>query len=332
VSRGIAPFVARRLLFLPIALFFVTLITFALGRYGPGDPVEVRAGARADPEAVERVRDDLGLNDPFFVQYARYMGNLAQGDLGESLARPGFSVEELVFPALWISIQLNLAVLLVVFAVAVPVGMFAALKRGSWLDPAAISGFLFFQSIPTVVGVPILLYVLVLQLHLLPSSGWDGLFEVYNPVEGVVYVPFIDSHLIIPVLVLSLPAMAGLARFVRTTILQVLDEDYVRTARAKGLTESTVISDHVLRNAMLPLTTVIGFALVGIIEGALFVELLYGIPGIGNVALDAVYARDYDVLMAITVIGASVFIVLNAVIDILYTFVDPRVRLDTDIH
>jgi peptide/nickel transport system permease protein len=332
VSRGILPFLVRRLLFLPFALFIVTLVTFALGRYGPGDPVEVRAGSRADPVVVEQIREDLGLNDPFLVQYARYMANLFQGDLGDSIARPGFTVSELIGPALWISIQLNLVVLVIVFALGIPIGVFTALRRGTWADPAAVSTCLFFQSIPTVVAIPILLYVFVLQLGWLPTSGWDGLFEIYNPVPGVLYVPFIDSHLIIPVLVLSLPALAGIVRLTRTSVLQVLEEDYVRTARAKGLAEFTVVSGHVLRNALLPLTTVVGFALVGIIEGAFFVELLYGIPGIGQLSLQAVGARDYDVLMAITILGATTFIVINAIVDVAYTFIDPRVRLEGDLR
>lgn len=330
MSRGILPFLVRRLLFLPFALFIVTLITFALGRYGPGDPVEVRAGSRADPLVVEQIREDLGLDDPFLVQYARYMTNLFQGDLGDSIARPGFTVSELIGPALWISIQLNLVVLLVVFSLGIPIGVLAALRRGTWADPTAVGFCLFFQSFPTVVAIPILLYVFVLQLGWLPTSGWDGLFEIYNPIPGVLYVPFIDSHLVIPVLVLSLPALAGIARLTRTSVLQVMEEDYVRTARAKGLSESTVVAGHVLRNALLPLTTVVGFAMVGIIEGALFVELLYGIPGIGRVSLEAVGARDYDVLMAITILGATAFIVINAIVDVLYTFIDPRVRLEGD--
>ncbi|MPZ22538.1 MAG: ABC transporter permease subunit [Dehalococcoidia bacterium] len=327
MASGIAPFVTRRLLFLPLALVLVSLFTFAIGRYGPGDPVEVRAGPRADPEAVERIREDLGLDDPFVIQYGRYMGDLLQGDLGDSLAQPGFTVSELVLPALWRSAQLNVVALVIVFGLGIPVGVFAALKRGTWIDPTVVSFFLFFQSVPVVVAIPVLLYVFTLQLGWLPSGGWDGLFEIYNPIPGVLYIPFFNSHLVIPALVLSLPGVAGLARLVRTTTLQVLEDDYVRTARAKGLDELTVVTRHVLRNALLPVTTVVGLAMVGILEGALFTEYLYGIPGVGRVAIEAVYARDYDVIMALTIIGASAFIVVNVLIDIAYTFVDPRVRL-----
>lgn len=328
MSSGLAPFLVRRLLFLPIVIFFVSLITFALGRFGPGDPVEVRAGARADPVVVEQIREDLGLNDPFFVQYGRYMGNLLQGDFGESYAKPGFSVQELVGPALLKSMQLNVVALVIVFSLGIPLGVLAALKRGTWVDPAAISSFLFFQSIPVVVAVPVLLYIFVLKLGLLPTAGWDGVFEIYNPVPGVLYIPFFDSHIVIPALVLSLPGVAGLARLVRATTLQVMEEDYVRTARAKGLSEFDVVWRHVVRNSLLPVTTVIGFALVGILEGAFFVEFLYGIPGVGQLAIESVFARDYDVIMALTILVASAFVTMNVLIDIAYTFVDPRVRLD----
>jgi peptide/nickel transport system permease protein len=328
LPTGIVPFLVRRLLFLPVVILFVSMFTFALGRYGPGDPVEVRAGPRADPVVVEQIREDLGLNDPFLVQYARYMGNLLQGDFGDSLAQPGFTVAELVLPALWRTIQLNVAVLLVIFTIGIPVGILAALKRGTFVDPLAISFFLFFQSIPVVIAIPILLYVFTLELGILPVSGWHGLFEVHNPIEGVLYVPFIDSHIIIPVLVLAVPGIAGLARLVRVTMLQTLEEDYVRTARAKGLDEFRVVSGHVVRNSLLPVTTVIGFAMVGVLEGSFFVEYFYGIPGVGRLALESVFARDYEVIMALTILVATNFVIINALIDIAYTFIDPRVRLE----
>ncbi|MEX2237416.1 MAG: ABC transporter permease, partial [Dehalococcoidia bacterium] len=217
MSGGVLPFVVKRLLLLPFVLFAVSIFTFALGRFGPGDPVEVRAGPRADPLVVEQIRDDLGLNDPFLVQYGRYMGNLAQGDLGESLSKPGFSVQELVFPALARTIQLNIVALVIVFSLGIPLGVFAALKRGTWVDPAAISLFLFFQSIPVVVAIPVMLYVFVLKLELLPAAGWDGIFEIYEPIPNVLFVPFFDSHIIIPAAVLSIPGVAGLARLMPAT-------------------------------------------------------------------------------------------------------------------
>ena len=161
--------------------------------------------------------------------------------------------------------------------------------------------------------VPVMLLVFVLRLHWLPTGGWEGIFS---------------KHIIIPALALSLPGIAGVARLMRATTLDVLKEDYVRTARAKGLQEFTVVSQHVARNALLPMVTVIGISLVTLLEGAFFTETLMGIPGIGRLYLDSVTSRDYDVILGLALVLATAFIVANIVIDIAYTFIDPRVRLE----
>lgn len=310
---GLFPFVMRRLLWAPVVLFAVSFLTFSLGRYGPGDPVLLRAGPRADPATVERIRDDLGLNDPVVVQYGRYMADVARGDFGESLARPGTEVSELIFPKMWVSLQLGMVALLVTLSLGLPLGLLAALRQGTWMDPFSISIFLAFQSIPVLVMVPLLQLLLVVQLSLLPTGGWDGI---------------VSSRIVMPVVAMSLPGVAGVGRLMRATTLAVLDEDYVRTARAKGLSEFTVVSRHVARNALLPITTVIGLSLVTLLEGAFFTETLFGIPGIARLAVDAVFQRDYDVIMGLTLVIATAFVLLNIVVDVAYTLVDPRVRFD----
>jgi len=181
------------------------------------------------------------------------------------------------------------------------------------MDPASISTFLFFQSVPVLVTVPVMLLVLVLKLHWLPAGGWDGI---------------LSKRIIMPALALSLPGIAGVARLMRATTLDVLKEDYVRTARAKGLREFTVVSRHVARNALLPMTTVIGISLVTLLEGAFFTETLLGIPGIGREAFESVKSRDYDVILGLTLVLATAFILANIAIDIAYTFIDPRVRYE----
>ncbi len=203
--------------------------------------------------------------------------------------------------------------LLIVFAVGVPVGVFAALRQGKWTDPFSISVFLFFQSIPVVVAVPVMLLVFTLKLHWLPASGWGGIF---------------DKRIVMPALALSLPGIAGVARLTRATTLSVLREDYVTTARAKGLSEFRVISRHVVRNSLLPLITVIGISLATLVEGAFFAETLLGVPGIGQFAFNSVQSRDYNVILALTVILAVAFVVANIAIDIAYTLIDPRVRYE----
>jgi len=193
------------------------------------------------------------------------------------------------------------------------VGVLAALRQGTWIDPAAISTFLFFQSVPVLVSVPVMLLVFVLKLHWFPAGGWEGVF---------------DRHIVIPALALSLPGIAGVARLMRAMTLDVLKEDYVRTARAKGLQEFTVVRRHVARNALLPMTTVIGLSLVTLLEGAFFTETLMGIPGIGSLTFESVKSRDYDIILGLALVLATAFIVANIAIDIAYTFIDPRVRYE----
>jgi len=318
--QGILPFVMRRLVWAPFVLLVVSLATFALGRFGPGDPVEILEGQYHNPEVVERIRHERGLDDPFFVQYGRYMWDVLHGDLGTSFTYMGVPVEDIIFDKMWITIQYNLVALLIIFAIGIPAGIWAALRQGTWQDPLTIGVFLFFTSVPVLVTVPVLQFMFALKLGWLPSSGW-----VERDILGL-KLGILDKRIIMPILALSLPGIAGVARLMRAQTLEVLDEDFVRTARAKGLREVVVISRHVARNALLPMTTIVGFALVGLLGGSLFVETLFGIPGIGQFTWKAVFNSDYDVIMAVTLITATAFIVANLVTDIVYGFVDPRVR------
>ena len=312
--QGILPYIIRRLLWAPFVLFAVSFVAFVVTRLGPGDPISVAAGQFRDPAAFERVRAARGLDKPIVEQYAIYIKNLlTEGDLGESYRFRGTPVSEIIFPKMWVSAQLGFVALLITFGFGVPVGVLAALRQGTWMDPASISAFLFFQSVPVLVTVPVMLLVFVLKLGWFPAGGWDGIFS---------------KNIVIPALALSLPGVAGVARLTRATTLAVLVEDYVRTARAKGLHEFTVISRHVVRNALLPLTTVIGLSLVTLLEGAFFAETLLGIPGIGRLAFESVTGRDYDVILGLTLVLATAFITANIVIDIGYTFIDPRVRYE----
>ena len=308
-------YIIRRLLWMMPIFFIVSFGTFMLTRYAPGDPILVRAGPRADPEVIERIRHQLKLDEPIPIQYISYMTGFFTGDLGESISKyPGTPVAELVFPRIAVSAQLGFVALLMIFLLGGLIGIIAALNHGKWKDPFLISICLFFHSIPSIVGIPILLYIFVLQLHLVPASGWDGIFSL---------------KIIIPLLVFTLPALAGPARLMRNTLLAVLDQDYIRTARSKGLTETSVIGKHALRNALLPMTTVVGLSLVSVFEGSFFIEMLYGIPGIGVLSLEAVYARDYDIIMALAQFSLILFLVFQILTDIIYTMIDPRIRLES---
>ncbi len=324
--QGLPAYIIQRLVWAPVILIAVSFFAFAITRLGPVDTVDVLAGPRADDAAKERVRQELHLDESIFAQYGFYMKNLiTKGDFGESVTiYRGVPVSDIIWPRMLVSIQLGLVALFIAFPLGTMVGVFAALRQGTWLDPFAISSFLFFQSIPVLVSLPFLILIFVVRLGWLPAVGWGGPEVDVGPQE--ISLGIFSKHIILPALVLSLPGVAGVARLVRATTLSVLGEDYVRTARAKGLPELEVIGRHVIRNSLLPLVTVIGLSLTTLLEGAFFVELILGIPGIGQLGFQAAQSLDYDVILAIVLIVAAAFIFINILTDIAYTFIDPRIR------
>jgi peptide/nickel transport system permease protein len=224
--------------------------------------------------------------------------------------------------------QYNLIAIILTIGVGIPLGVFAATRQGTWVDPTSISIFLLFTSIPSLITVYLLLYLFALKLGVLPARGWPQDCNVnldFMP-SGYECIGVFSTEAIIPILTFAIGGVAGWARFTRAFTLDVLREDYVRTALSKGISNRAVLTRHVLRNAMLPLTTMIGFALIGIYEGSFFIETIAGIPGYGRLTIEAVNGRDYDMIMAATLIGASTFVVAMIFIDIAYTMIDPRVR------
>jgi len=319
--EGLAGYIVRRLLLAPVILLFVSIVTFSLGRFAPSDYVEIQAGPQARPETIERIREARGLNDPVYEQYLRYMGNVLRGDFGDSVRYRGRDVEDIILPRLWVTIQYNFIVLVLTFAIGIPVGTWAAMKRGTFLDPLSIGTFLLFASVPVIISIPIFQWLLGSKLGLLPVRGWEE-----RSVLGV-EVGIFSKQIILPVLVLTLVGLAGLARFMRAQVLDVLDQDFVRTAHAKGLPEHSVVTRHVVRNALLPISTILGFELAALVGGSIIVESLLGIPGIGQYAYESIGSRDYNGIMAIVLIGATAFIVANLLVDIAYLFIDPRIRI-----
>lgn len=320
MPAGLASYIARRLLIVPLILFAVSFVTFALGRYAPGDYLEIQAGPRANQETIDRVRHERGLDDPIYVQYVRYVGNVLQGDLGVSQNPRGVPVEDVLLPRLWVTVQINTLVLLFTWLIGIPLGTWAALRRGTWMDPFSIGVFVFLASVPVLISVPVLEWVLIVKLKLLPTGGWST-----DHILGV-KVGVFSKHAILPVMVLTVAGVAGLARYMRTQVIEVLDQDFVRTARAKGLRGDVVVFRHVIRNAMLPIVTIFGFELAGLIGGSIFVETLLGIPGAGQLAFEAVNTRDYDTIMAIVLLGSTIFVLAMLAVDVAYGFIDPRVR------
>ena len=307
-----APYILRRLLWLPVILLIVSFVTFVLGRYGPGDPVQVLMGQHSNPAVVERIREQRGLNDPIAVQYVRYLRNVTRGDFGESFKYRGRTVAELLKAKMWVSTQLNIAALTISVGLGIPIGLFAALRQGSWWDTAAVSMTLFWQSVPIFLTAPGLLWVFAWKLDLLPTHGWGGLF---------------DTRIILPAIAMGIPGVAMITRLTRSSTLEVIGRDYIRTAYAKGLPELVVRRRHILRNAMIPVVTSLGFSLAGIAFTSFVVEVFFGIPGVGNLLIEAIFSRDYPIIDGVLLIGTTMFIMANLIVDLIYPVLDPRIRL-----
>ena len=252
-------YVLSRLAWLPVILLIVSFITFALGRFGPGDPVEILMGQYNDEQVIERIREQRGFNDPIFVQYGRYIKDVLRGDFGESFKYRGRTVSELLKKKMWVSAQLNIAAISLSLVVGIPLGLFAALRQGTLWDTGTVAFTLLGQSIPVFLTAPVVLLVFALKLDILPTHGWGGLF---------------DTRVILPAAVMGVPGIAIITRLTRASTLEVISQDYIRTARAKGLSEFTVQRRHVLRNAMIPVITMLGFSLAGIAFTSFIVERL----------------------------------------------------------
>ena len=305
-------YIARRLLWLPVILLIISFITFMLGRFGPGDPVEILLGQHSNPKVVERIREQRGLNDNVMIQYGRYLRNVTRGDFGESFKYRGRSVAELLKKKMWVSAQLNIAALIISIGLGIPIGLFAALKQGTAWDISAVVFTLLGQSIPVFLTAPTLLLVFALKLDILPTHGWGGFF---------------DTRIILPAVAMGIPGVAIITRMTRASTLDVITQDYIRTARAKGLTEGAGRRTHILRNSMIPVVTMLGFSLAGLAFTSFIVERFFGIPGVGNLFIEAIFARDYPIINAVIIIGTTMFVGANLVVDLLYPMMDPRIRL-----
>ena len=305
-------YVLSRLAWLPVILLIVSFITFALGRFGPGDPVEILMGQYNDEQVIERIREQRGFNDPIFVQYGRYIKDVVRGDFGESFKYRGRTVSELLKKKMWVSAQLNIAAISLSLVVGIPLGLFAALRQGTLWDTGTVAFTLLGQSIPVFLTAPVVLLVFALKLDILPTHGWGGLF---------------DTRVILPAAVMGVPGIAIITRLTRASTLEVISQDYIRTARAKGLSEFTLQRRHVLRNAMIPVITMLGFSLAGIAFTSFIVERFFGIPGIGNLFIESIFARDFPIINAVIIIGTTMFVAANLIVDLIYPWLDPRIRL-----
>ncbi len=309
-------FVAKRMVATIPVMGVVALFVFLMLRLSPGDPAAVIAGDYASPADIERIREQLGLNDPIIVQFGTWIWSLVQGDLGISIFT-NLPVTHLIAQRLEPTIMLALTTIVFAVLVAVPMGVLAAWKSGTWIDRGimifAVAGF----SIPVFVLGYMLIYGLSLELKWLPVQGYTSPFEDFGR--------FV-RHIILPTVTLSVIYIALIARITRASVLEVLEEDYIRTARAKGQTERRVLLGHALKNAAVPIVTVIGLGIALLIGGVVITESVYNIPGLGRLVVDAILKRDYPIIQGLILMFSFVYILINLMIDIAYTLLDPRIR------
>lgn len=311
MSRG--QYILRRLVQMIPVVLGITIILFFMIRLIPGDPVTAVLGERATDEAYERLRREMGLDRPIWVQYLYYMRDLVQLDMGDSL-RYRVPVTELLWDRLKVSMSLAAYTVALTTLISLPLGIMAALKKNSLLDNVVRSALIITMVMPSFwIGI-IFIIIFSIKLGLLPVSGYGDGFTGHM------------QHLFLPSLTISLGLSPILIRALRSSILDALQADYVKTARAKGLPEKSVLTRHVLRNALIPYVTLLGIHTSFLMGGAVIVETVFALPGAGKLLIDGVRSRDYTVVQAATLVFALLVITVNLATDIIYSFLDPRVR------
>jgi peptide/nickel transport system permease protein len=301
-------FLLRRLLQSLVVLLGVSFVVFAI-LYLTGDPALVLLPPDASPEDVLRFREIMGFNDPFFVQYGRFLKGALQGDFGQSV-RHGEPAFGLVLERMPATFELAGAALLLALCLAIPAGIVSAVRRNSPLDYVSTVVALFGQSLPTFWLGIMLILVFSVRFNLLPSSGRGTL-----------------EHLVLPAITLGLFTTARITRLTRSGMLEVLNQDYIRTARAKGVSDSPVVWKHALKNAAIPIVTIVGIELGTLLGGSVITETIFAWPGVGRLSVQAIANRDYPVVQAAVFLLATTFVVVNLVVDLIYTYLDPRIRL-----
>lgn len=319
-------YLLRRILLLIPLMFGITLITFTVIHLAPGEPVEMQMAMnpKVGKEARERLQKFYGLDKPLHVQYVTWLKQLAQFDFGRSFSSDNRPVLDKIKERLPVTLSLNIVALVIEFGLAIPIGVLAAVHRNTLLDKG-ITVFVFLGfAVPTFWLALLLMYLFGVKLNWLPISGLHTLgYEAYGWFGQLLDLA---KHLVMPILVASFGSLAGVSRYMRSAMLQVIEQDYITTARAKGLSERVVIWKHALRNALLPLITLVGFSLPGLIGGSVIFETIFSIPGMGQLFYQGVMARDYPVVMGILVIGAFLTLLGNLLADISYALADPRIR------
>ncbi len=309
-------YILKRVLATIPVMAIVAIFVFLLLRLTPGDPAAILAGDAATPAQLERIRDSLGLNDPLLTQFTTWMGQLLRGNLGTSLLS-NTPVAGMIADRLGPTMNIALMTIIISVALAVPMGVIAAWRHRTWVDFLVMSFSVLGFSVPVFVIGYILIQIFAIDLKWVPVQGYK------SPSEGL--GPFF-SRAILPSLTLATIYIALIARMTRASMLEVLGEDYIRTARAKGVRENVVLFRHALRNAAVPILTIIGTGFALLISGVVVTESVFNIPGIGRLTVDAILARDYPVIQAMILLTAGIYVTVNLLIDISYSFFDPRIR------
>ena len=309
-------YVIRRLFSTVIVMAVVAFVVFALLYLTPGDPAAIIAGDIATDEDIKRIHAKLGLDEPFLVQFGRWVWALAHGDLGTSIFT-NLPVTQLIGQRIEPTVSLTVLTLLVAIAVSVPLGVVAAARAGTWLDRGVMAFSVLGFSVPVFVLAYILILTFAIELDWLPVQG-------YRSIKDGVW-PWL-RHLILPSIALGTVYVALITRITRASMLDVLAQDYVRTAQAKGLAPDQVLIGHALKNAAVPIMTIVGIGVALLISGAIVTETVFALPGIGRLTVDAILRRDYPIIQGVTLIFSAVYVLVNLAVDLSYALVDPRIR------
>jgi peptide/nickel transport system permease protein len=309
-------YILRRIVSTLPVMAIVALLVFSLLYVAPGDPAAVIAGDQASPDDVERIRQSLGLDRPFLVQFGSWVWHILHFDLGTSIFT-NLPVSSLIAQRIEPTLSLMAVTLILTIVIAVPIGVLAAWKAGSWVDRSIMAFAVFAFSLPVFVLGYLLAYVFALQFEWLPVQGYTPLAQGFWPWL---------KNLILPAVALGDVYIALIARITRASMLDVLQQDYIRTARAKGLGQYNILFVHALKNAAVPIVTVIGLGIALLIGGAVVTESVFAIPGLGRLTIDAILRRDYPVIQGIVLLFSFLYVLINLMVDVAYTLVDPRIR------
>mgnify|MGYP003334703633 FL=1 len=309
-------FIARRLIAIVPVLTIVAVLIFMMLRLTPGDPAAVIAGDNATSDQIADIREKLGLNLPLWQQFGIWIGNILQGNFGESFFFKK-TVAELIAQRIEPTLALGICTIAFAIVVAVPIGVMAAYKQGSLFDRCVMGFAVIGFSVPGFVIGYCLIYVFAIELGWLPVQGYTRI--------GVNFWAFLE-RMVLPSITLSVGFIALISRITRASVLEVLNEDYIRTARAKGLSNRVVLMRHALRNAAVPIMTVVGIGIAIVLGGAVVTESVFGLPGLGRLTVEAVLSRDFPTIQTVILMFSVVYVLVNLLIDISYTFFDPRIR------